>query len=53
MKTDVSAYGVTELSPDESSSTAGGFWPIVAIIAGVGAIIGAATGVGVVIGVLR
>ncbi|GLR92677.1 MULTISPECIES: hypothetical protein [Bradyrhizobium] len=39
MKTDVSAYGVTELSPEESSSTAGGFWPIVAIIAGVGAII--------------
>lgn len=38
MKTDVSAYGVTELSPEESSSTAGGFWPIVAIIAGVGAL---------------
>ncbi|WOH63664.1 hypothetical protein [Bradyrhizobium sp. BWA-3-5] len=42
MKTDMSDYGVTELTPEEASATSGGvFWAIVGVIAGLAAYIAA------------
>lgn len=44
MKTDMAAYGVSELTPNEASATSGGFyWPVVAAI-------GSAVGVGILLG---
>ncbi|WFU79241.1 hypothetical protein QA645_32705 [Bradyrhizobium sp. CIAT3101] len=42
MKIDMSAYGVTELTPEEASATSGGwFWAIAGVLAGVAAAIAA------------
>ena len=42
MKTDMSAYGVTELTPQEASATSGGwFWAIAEVLAGLAASIAA------------
>ncbi|MFB6462802.1 hypothetical protein [Bradyrhizobium tunisiense] len=35
MKTDMSAYGVTELTADEAFATSGGSWAILGIVGGV------------------
>ncbi|WP_161491789.1 hypothetical protein [Bradyrhizobium centrolobii] len=35
MKTDMSAYAVTELTPEEASATTGGFWGLVAGLVGI------------------
>ncbi|MGY4198927.1 hypothetical protein [Bradyrhizobium sp. USDA 4520] len=42
MKADMSAYGVTELTPEQASATSGGvFWAIVGVLAGLAAAIAA------------
>lgn len=35
MKTDMTAYGVTELTAEEAFATSGGGWPLVGLIAGI------------------
>ncbi len=40
MQTDISAYGVVELTPEEASAISGGwFWAAVAVLAGLAAAI--------------
>ncbi|MGY4463992.1 hypothetical protein [Bradyrhizobium sp. LB13.1] len=42
MKTDLSVYGVTELTPEEASATSGGwFWAFAGVLAGLAAAIAA------------